>query len=223
AGGDKPPAVARFDTPQTCGACHPTHFKEWQGSIMHYAAESPVFNAFELIINKLTQGEFAANGAEPNFCIGCHSPTGVFNNELPDFVDEASALPSRDSLSPVSREGLSCDFCHTVTGPAIESSLLQDGIANTSLEFSPSYDKVGPIFDPSPSPYHTSSGSAFISSANFCGGCHEANRQTHGQKKQRTKVHTGSPKSADGTSVHQGVLKDGRETHKGLIGTIVAR
>ena len=50
------PAASRFEDPTTCGACHPTHFKEWQGSIMHYAAVSPVFNAFELTVRKLTDG-----------------------------------------------------------------------------------------------------------------------------------------------------------------------
>lgn len=165
--------VARFDDPQTCGACHPKHLEEWRGSVMHYAAVSPVFNAFELTIQKLTDGAVAPNGEQPNFCIECHSPTGVFNGELPDFVDDSSARPARDSLSDVSLEGLSCDFCHTVTGPDIAGSLLQDGIANMSLEFAPSDVKVGPINDPVENAYHASTGSEFLRSSEFCGGCHD--------------------------------------------------
>lgn len=171
---DETSVAARvFDDPQNCAACHPKHFKEWQGSIMHYAAESPVFNAFELIIRKITDGAFAPNGSEPNFCIQCHSPTAVFNGELPDFVDRQTALPARDSLSDVSRNGLSCDFCHTVTGPDLAGSLLNDGIANLSLNFAPSDIKVGPIDEPAETAYHASTGSDFLRSSEFCGGCHD--------------------------------------------------
>jgi eukaryotic-like serine/threonine-protein kinase len=166
-------ASTGFNDPQTCGACHPTHLREWEGSIMHYAAMSPVFNAFEMTVRKLTEGAFAANGEQPNFCIQCHSPTGVFNDELPDFVDSDSVIPARDSLSLVSQNGLSCDFCHTVTGPDIEGSLLGDGIANMSLEFAPSDVKVGPIDDPVESAYHESTGSSFIRASEFCGACHD--------------------------------------------------
>lgn len=163
----------RFIDPETCGACHPTHFEEWQGSIMHYTAMSPVFNAFELTVRKLTAGLVAPNGDAPNFCIQCHSPTGVFNDELPDYIDQQNAAPARSSLSAVSREGLSCDFCHTVQGPDIEKSFLGDGIANMSLLFEPSMTKVGPIHEPSQSAYHDSIGSDYIQSSEFCGACHD--------------------------------------------------
>ncbi len=170
----EPPAPApRFDRPETCGSCHETQYDEWQGSIMHYAAMSPVFNAFELTVRKLTSGAFAPNGDEPNFCIGCHSPIGVFNDELPDFTDAESALPARQSLSDIGREGISCDFCHTVTGPNLERSPLGDGIANMSAEFGPSDIKFGPIDEPVDSPYHIPEGSDYIRSSEFCGSCHD--------------------------------------------------
>ena len=170
---DPPDSRAKFDSPLNCAGCHPKHHEEWQGSVMHYAAESPVFNAFELTVQKLTDGLFANNGQHANLCIECHSPTGVFDQELPDFVGPEEQKPARDSLSAVNREGISCDFCHTVTGPDLESSTLGDGIANVSLEFAPSNTKMGPIADPVKSTYHTSSQTDFLSSANFCGGCHD--------------------------------------------------
>jgi len=175
---DAQPRAAEYEEPLNCGACHPTQYREWQGSIMHYAAMSPVFNAFELTIRKITEGAVAANGDQPNFCIQCHSPTGVYNGELPDFTDPENALPARDSLSRVSEQGLSCDVCHTVTGPNVEASLLGDGIANASLLFAPNATKFGPISDPSRTNYHGSSSSAFIQSPEFCGGCHDVRLPT---------------------------------------------
>ncbi len=145
---------------------------------MHYAATSPVFNAFELTVRKITAGDVAPNGSQPNFCIQCHSPTGVFNGELPDFVDGDSAKPAFASLSPVSQEGLSCDFCHTITGPNLEKSLLGDGIANMSLNFEPSPVKVGPLDDPAANAYHTSVKSAFLQTSEFCGACHDVRLPT---------------------------------------------
>lgn len=166
-------ASTGFNDPTMCGTCHPRHFKEWQGSIMHYAAISPVFNAFELTMQKLTEGAFAADGETENFCIGCHAPTAVFNDELPDFPGVASAAPARDSLSPVSQEGLSCDFCHTVTGPDLNKSLLGDGIANLSLLYGPSDTKWGPVADATETTYHETAESPYLQSAEFCGSCHD--------------------------------------------------
>ncbi|MFQ5461941.1 MAG: multiheme c-type cytochrome [Phycisphaerae bacterium] len=163
----------QFDEPATCGSCHPTHYAEWQGSIMHYAAMSPVFNAFELTIRKITDGLVAPNGAAPNLCVGCHSPTGVFENELPDYIDAERALPVRNYLTRVSREGISCDFCHSVTGPDLSKSLLGDGIANTSLLFGPSETKFGPLVNPVSSGYHASASTDLIKKADFCGACHD--------------------------------------------------
>ncbi len=167
------PVVKDFEVPQTCGSCHPKHFQEWQGSIMHYAAVSPTFNAFELTIQKISAGSVAPNGEDANFCIQCHSPTGVFKGELPDFVSSEEATAARDSLSPVSLDGLSCDFCHTVTGPSLETSLLGDGIANMSIEFGPSDVKQGPLDDAAPNAYHASTNSEYLQSSAFCGGCHD--------------------------------------------------
>ena len=67
----------------SCAPCHPLQFQEWQGSIMHYAAASPVFNAFELTMRELSNGAIAANGAQPNFCSRCHTPIGEHQGELP--------------------------------------------------------------------------------------------------------------------------------------------
>jgi len=67
----------QFSMPNQCGACHPTQFREWQGSVMHYAAVSPVFRAFELTMRKLSTGLFAANGDAPNFASVATRPPAI--------------------------------------------------------------------------------------------------------------------------------------------------
>lgn len=147
------------------------HAQEWRGSVMHYAAASPVFNAFELTVQKLTEGRFAADGENPNFCTGCHAPTAIYNGETTDFVDGPATLVT--SLSEAGMDGLSCDFCHTVTGPDLEGSLLGDGIANLALEYAPNGVKQGPFADPVPSTYHRAVENPYLKSSEFCGACHD--------------------------------------------------
>ena len=168
-----PQFAEEFSKPESCKTCHPMHFEEWQGSVMHYAAISPVFRAFELTMRSLSQGAFAANGQHKNFCIGCHSPTGDLNDELPPFVDQWTASDAFADLSAVSQEGLSCDFCHTVTGPDLEKSFLNDGIGNVSLLFGPSDTKFGPLTGPVANTYHASTQSDYLQTPEFCGACHD--------------------------------------------------
>jgi hypothetical protein len=141
---------------------------------MHYGAESPVFNAFELTIRKLTNGAVAPNGVNAEFCSGCHAPTSKGRGELPDYVSESTARPLTESFSEVSRDGVSCDMCHTVKGPDLAGSLLGDGVANLALRFSPSEQKRGPIEAPQLSESaHPAVGDPYFSSSAFCGSCHD--------------------------------------------------
>ena len=166
-------ALPEFGAAKTCGTCHPDHLREWEGSVMHYAAGSPTFNAFELVARQKSEGAVAADGANPNFCVGCHSPIGVMRDEFPDYVDAASAEPAFDAMSAVAAEGVSCDFCHTVTGPDLEGSPSGDGIGNASLLNEPGYAKQGPIDEPWENSYHEAERSEYLQSSEFCGSCHD--------------------------------------------------
>ncbi|MCA9552445.1 MAG: hypothetical protein KC933_20590 [Myxococcales bacterium] len=158
-----------FSDPMSCGGCHPDHLREWRGSAMHYAAVSPVFNAFELTIRELSEGLVASDGEQKNFCSKCHSPPAHLNDELPPLGGPAA----RDTMSPVSLEGLSCDFCHSVQGPDDEASFTHDGIGNLALSYSPALTKRGPYDDVNPGQAHGAEGLAYLKSSEFCGACHD--------------------------------------------------
>ncbi|MBK6686159.1 MAG: hypothetical protein IPG45_16920 [Deltaproteobacteria bacterium] len=157
----------------TCAPCHPLQFQEWQGSIMHYAAVSPVFNAFELTMRELSNGTIAADGAQPNFCSRCHTPIGEYQGELPFEQDGVARAPALAGLSNVAAEGITCDFCHTVTGPDLTGSLEGDGIANLALKFAPGATKRGPLDDPQVSTYHVAASTDYLRTSAFCGACHD--------------------------------------------------
>ena len=90
----------RFPSATTCAPCHSVHYKQWSISQHAYAQMSPVFNAMQGKILKLT------NGTNGDFCIRCHTPVGM-NLDEPEFM-------SNIDRHPTSREGVTCIVCHRV-------------------------------------------------------------------------------------------------------------
>ena len=87
-----------FPSAITCAGCHPDHYREWSVSPHSYAQMSPVFNAMHGTIVKLS------NGTNGDFCIRCHTPVGM-NQEEPVFL-------SNMDRHATSREGVTCIVCH---------------------------------------------------------------------------------------------------------------
>src|SRR5712692_1726918 len=91
-------AESRFPSATTCAPCHAEIYREWSVSAHAYAQMSPVFNAMQAKIMKLT------NGTNGDFCIRCHTQVGMNLGE-PEFL-------SNLDRNPTSREGVSCVICH---------------------------------------------------------------------------------------------------------------
>ena len=90
----------KFPSAEKCQTCHPIHYKEWSASPHAYALLSPVNNAMQAKITKLT------NGTNGDFCIRCHTPIGLQMGE-PVFM-------SSMDRHPTSREGITCVVCHRI-------------------------------------------------------------------------------------------------------------
>jgi hypothetical protein len=90
----------KFPSAAACRACHPNHYREWSVSPHAYAQISPVFNAFQATVTKITDG---SNG---DFCIRCHTQVGMNLGE-PTYM-------SNMDRSATSREGITCIVCHRV-------------------------------------------------------------------------------------------------------------
>ena len=90
----------RYPSANTCGVCHPKHYKEWSVSQHAYAQLSPVYLSLNNRINQLS------NGSNGDFCLRCHSPVGANLGESP--------FMSNLDRHPTSREGITCVVCHRV-------------------------------------------------------------------------------------------------------------
>ena len=167
-----------FAEPETCQACHPRQYREWNGSSHSYAAFSPTFNTFEMISERATDGRFANNGVQRNFCRKCHTPLAEILGEFADYVNDASVAPMRDSLSAVTGRGVSCEVCHRSMSMnharVVEEGRLGDGVANTSLVHDTTTGmRRGPIDNPIANGFHPSGSAEHFKSATICGGCHD--------------------------------------------------
>ena len=113
-------AEERFPSATTCARCHAEIYREWSVSPHAYAQISPIFNAMQAKIGKLT------NGTNGDFCIRCHTPVGMNLGE-PTFM-------SNLDRHQTSREGVTCVVCHRqnqaygkISGrlPLVEGSLYE--------------------------------------------------------------------------------------------------
>ena len=91
----------RFPSATECASCHPVQYRQWAISQHAYAQMSPVFNAMQGSIGRLT------NGTLGDFCIRCHTPVGM-NLKEKEFM-------SNIDRHPTSREGITCIVCHRLS------------------------------------------------------------------------------------------------------------
>jgi len=157
---EEPPKGLRADDPlldpKTCEECHPTHYREWLGSMHAYAGEDPVFIAMN------ARGQRETNGELGDFCIRCHAPMAVELGLTTDGLNIAEL--------PQHLRGITCFFCHTTE--AVE------GTHNNPLMISGGSTMLGAIRDPVHTDAHASAYSPFqdsstMESAELCGACHD--------------------------------------------------
>jgi len=147
-----------FVDPSVCGGCHSDIYDQWKGSLHSIAYQDPLYLKLEEIASEET------DGLTDDYCTKCHTPIGVLSGEVPPI-----GLDNPD-LSDIAGKGISCDFCHSVSGST--------GIGNGAYLVSPDGTKRGPHED-STSPYHETAYSELHTKAEFCGMCHDVYHQVN--------------------------------------------
>jgi hypothetical protein len=142
--------------PTSCQQCHEAHVAEWEGSMHAYASEDPVCRAMN------ARGQRETNGELGDFCVQCHAPMAVLTGATADGLN-------LDEV-PQALHGVTCVFCHAVTGKVDEHN------AGLTLSF----DGVmrGGIEDPRDTAVHASAYSELHDrnaqqSSDMCGPCHD--------------------------------------------------
>lgn len=124
-----------------CGACHQVIYAQWSNSMHANALADPIFVAH---FRKVSPADKAT-------CLTCHAP---FSRYLGD----------PELKNPLSREGVSCEFCHRVTG----------GEPGTG-RFIPDFTgpRRGPLEDALDT-YHPVAYSEFHTQSELCAVCHQS-------------------------------------------------
>ena len=208
-----------------CASCHPRQSNEWSRSVMAHATGSPLYQSLEMLIQEQVGrdrdcpgGAGVLRGAGPGacvnrrtgiaetgsggalWCVNCHAPGENIAPALPAWsaFDERSRRPLRDLLPASAQQGISCAFCHQVTGPARPGAPYQGNPSwvspETGQRFSMRPEDERGRFGIGNSGYaidlrallgggelvaggahraSSASARAYLGSSEFCGACHD--------------------------------------------------
>ena len=138
-----------FEDPKVCSTCHSAIYEEWSKSMHAYAWTDKWYQPDFILAHQQTKG------ATDLLCGACHAPIAARTGLLP---------PADGSkFDETSKRGISCDFCHTVSGVG--------EMFNMGHISEPGPAKIGPRGD-GKSLYHEVKNTGIHEKANFCGSCH---------------------------------------------------
>lgn len=146
-----------FEDPKVCSTCHREIYEEWSRSMHANAWTDKWYQPDYILAHQET------DGATDLLCGACHAPIAARTGLLP---------PANGSkFDATSRRGISCDFCHTVSGV--------EQVYNMGHVSEPGNVKKGPRGD-GRSLYHEVKYSEIHTKADFCGSCHMVIHPTTG-------------------------------------------
>ncbi len=146
-----------FSESDRCTECHGITYSQWDDTMHANAYIDPFY------LKEFDAASNDTDGLVDSFCSRCHTPIGVVSGEIP---------PADGShLSEIAKEGVNCDFCHTVSA--------SNGTGNAPFTVSPGDVKWGPFKD-ADSALHESEYLELETRSEFCGMCHEVSHPVNG-------------------------------------------
>jgi hypothetical protein len=148
-------APGSFASAKTCATCHATIHTYWSESAHAQAATRPAYlQGLAAVVDGAADKE-----ATRKACLWCHAPTALVTG---DYALER----------PLTREGVTCDFCHAVADVDL-------GKPGHPFELLPGDVKRGPLEYAKPTSHATEYSPLHRSSPLLCAACHEY-RNSHG-------------------------------------------
>lgn len=138
-------------TAEQCQPCHPQHYEEWRISMHAYAFEDPVFHALNTLM-------LQQQPIDEQFCMRCHTPLG-------SLFGETLSGTAKERVSPLARQGISCDVCHMMALPHPAGR----GVWRFRLDGV----RIGNIPEPVPNTFHASAFDPQLSRSEACAPCHD--------------------------------------------------
>src|SRR6266496_427963 len=167
-------SITDFAPAADCGVCHEEVYHQWQTSMHSQAATDKLFNQV------LPQAARDLGDRGVGFCLTCHTPVATVTKQL--AVHETVSLPLK--FGPRAMEGVTCDFCHTISGNEHFGKDISTGIykyprkGETAIKYGVHSDVT--------TTDHLSRPSEFLQSSEFCAICHKFNHPFSGERLQDT-------------------------------------
>lgn len=144
-----------YTNAEVCGNCHADIYAAWQKSFHARAFSNPIFQ-------KAYREAFTASaGKAKTACLKCHAPTVLATN------DTGAKLP-------ITQEGVTCDFCHTV-----EAVDVKNNASPFKLDVGGQKHAAMRLMGAKPNPSgsnpaaHQAAYAEWFNKSELCGGCHE--------------------------------------------------
>src|SRR5574341_1028785 len=135
-----------YTSAKVCAGCHEDIYQMWSRSLHANSLTDPVFDVAFMQVLK------AGDAKARESCLRCHAPTTRVTRDF-------------GLRFGVTREGITCDFCHTISTV---------NMANRAEPYTmrPGIVKFGPLGDTT-SPQPRTTFSPIHETSELCGGCHE--------------------------------------------------
>jgi hypothetical protein len=115
------PVGGPYTSARICSSCHPAIYKYWAESTHARAATRPSYlEAVRGAVEGALDKEAVQRG-----CVWCHAPTSLVTGDF-------------DLKKPLTSEGITCDFCHTVADVDLDK-------ADHPFDLKPGKVKRGPL------------------------------------------------------------------------------
>jgi hypothetical protein len=163
-----------FSSAETCKPCHTEIYQQWRTSFHSQASTDSLFWRF------FQQAVQDVGSRASALCLTCHAPVATVGREVKWFGPVSPEL----QLSPVAREGVTCDFCHTMPGDEDLGRNVTLGAyrvprkGDTVIKYGSHPDARSPVHETQPS--------AFLRSSKLCAICHQHTHPLPGLEIQNT-------------------------------------
>ncbi len=170
--------LSHFISPETCGGCHDEIYEQWKASMHNLSHVDELYRAaaFHYLKGLTDSSEIK----EAEHCVVCHTPIGYYSGfpkKVSEERDGAAKIPE------IAKQGIQCDYCHSAIGAY--------AVYNNQMKLDPGHGEANPgtkrgPFKDSKSDFHTSEYSAFHTSSEICGVCHDVRHVAFGTKLETT-------------------------------------
>jgi Cytochrome c554 and c-prime len=161
-----------FKTSAYCKQCHSQIHEQWTSSTHSNAYRDPIYQVFLRRVDEQSQSRLT------QFCVSCHAPLATMTKTVPAKLFDGQPKPV------LLEDGVSCEFCHTISGSEVEFRRLSLG-AFLFPRSGQTETLYGRHADAS-SAAHPTKPSKFLLSSEICGTCHRFGHPVSGMPIQDT-------------------------------------